>query len=231
MDEIDKLYTKRPFYGQRRIKFVFNQKGIRVGRKKIATLMNKMGLETQYPKPNLSRPRKNHTVYPYLLRNRKIEKVNEAWGTDITYIKMYVGWVYLVAIIDWFSRFVVSWKISPTLDKQFCIEALEEALKKGKPQIHNSDQGSQFTSNEYVEILSRNKIKVSMDAKGRCFDNIMVERLWRTVKYEEVYLKNYEQVLEAHRNLKNYFKFYNFERPHQSLNNKTPADEFFQGCN
>ena len=141
------------------------------------------------------------------------------------------GWIYLVAILDWFSRFVLSWKISPTLDKQFCLEALEEALTKGKPEIHNSDQGSQFTSKEYLEILDANKIKVSMDAKGRCFDNIMVERLWRTVKYEEVYLKNYERVLEAHYNLKKYFKFYNFKRPHQSLNNKTPADEFFQGCN
>ncbi len=227
MDKIDQIYTGMPFYGQRRIKAVLNREGYRVGRDKIRSLMRRLGLETTYPKPKLSKSNKQHRKYPYLLKDRKIESINEVWGTDITYIRMKRGWLYLAAMLDWFSRFVLSWHVSNCMDEYLCSQVLEDSLKIAKPQIHNSDQGSQYTSNQYLSILETNNIRISMDAKGRCYDNIFTERLWRTVKYEEVYLKNYENPIEANTNLSNYFKFYNYRRLHQSLNYKTPAELYF----
>jgi putative transposase len=227
MDELDKIYTDFPFYGQRKIKYLMNKNGYEIGRKKIRSLMAKMGLETQYPKPKLSLGNKEHDIYPYLLKKKEITDINQVWSTDLTYIKMQNGWIYLVAMIDWFSRFVLSWQISNSMNKQFCVDTLNEALTIGKAEIHNSDQGSQFTSNEYLKILKDNNVKISMDARGRCFDNIFIERFWRTVKYEEVYLKDYESVPEAFDSLKKYFYFFNYQRPHQSLNYKTPAEVYY----
>lgn len=227
MDEIDKIYTDCPFYGQRRIKHILNQKGYEIGRDKIRRLMAKMGLETQYPKPKLSLGNKENEIYPYLLKDKNVTKKDEVWSPDITYLKMTNNWIYLTAIIDWFSRFVLSWELSDSLDKGFCINVLKKSLRYGKAKIHNSDQGSQFTSKEYLEILKSNNIKISMDHRGRCFDNIFIERFWRTLKYEEVYLKNYESINEAYDNLKKYFEFYNFKRPHQALGYKTPAEVYY----
>lgn len=227
MDEIDKIYTETPFYGQRRIKVMLGRKGYDIGRDKIRNLMNQMGLEAEYPKPKLSLSNKYNEKYPYLLRDKIIENSNEVWGTDITYVRMRQGWLYLVAILDWFSRFVLAWRLSNCMEERFCLETLKESLTFGKPEIHNSDQGSQFTGNNYLGVLKDNNIKISMDGKGRCYDNIFTERLWRTIKYEEIYLKNYENPDDAFGNLKNYFKFYNYQRPHQSLSYKTPAELYF----
>lgn len=228
MNEIDKIFTAHPFYGKRRIRVVLNQMGYAVGVKYIRTLMRRMCLQAIYPKKNTSLPNHAHKVYPYLLRNVEILKPNHVWSTDITYIRLRSGFVYLVAVIDWYSRYVISWKLSITMEKDFCIEALEEALEKGLPEIFNSDQGSQFTSLEFTGKLQGKDVQISMDGKGRCLDNIFVERLWRSVKYEEVYLKNYATPLEALKGLKDYFQFYNHVRPHQSLNYKTPAQIYFQ---
>ena len=228
MNEIDQIFTAHSYYGKRRMCVVLQQKGYAVGVKYVRSLMRKMCLQAIYPKKNTSISNKAHKVYPYLLRNVEIQKPNHVWSTDITYIKLRTGFVYLVAIIDWYSRYVISWKLSITMEKDFCIEALQEALDQGHPEIFNSDQGSQFTSVEFTENLEKNEVQISMDGKGRCLDNIFVERLWRTVKYEEVYLKSYENPSEALTGLKKYFNFYNNIRPHQSLNYQTPAQIYFQ---
>jgi len=230
MNAIDKIYTDYPFYGHRRIKpELKDEYGIEIGKKKIIALMKKMGLQAIYPgkKISLSDPNKDHQKFPYLLRNTSALCSNHIWGTDITYIRLKNGFAYLSAILDWFSRYVISWKLSPTLENDFCIEALEEALKINIPGIHNSDQGVQYTSLDYLKVLQDKKIKISMDGRGRCMDNIFTERLWRTVKYENVYLNDYSDFKEAETGLEDYFKFYNEKRRHQSLDYKTPANIYF----
>ena len=225
MNLMDEEYTKRPFYGARRMKQFLKKKGYEVGRRHVETLMRKMGLEAVYPKPNLSKPNPEHSTYPYLLRSLKIERVNQVWSTEITYIRMGQGFAYLVAIMDWHSRSVLSWRLSNTLEADFCVEALEEAfLKYGKPEIFNTDQGSQFTSEKFISKLVDKKVSISMDGRGRAYDNIFIERLWRTVKYEDIYLKGYANIKETREGLKEYFEFYNEERPHQSLGYKAPAE-------
>lgn len=228
MDEIDRIFTAHPFYGKRRMTVTLRQMGKDIGVKHTRTLMLKMGLEAIYPKKRTSIPNPSHRVYPYLLRDVEIIRPDQVWATDITYIRLLGGFVYLTAIMDWHSRYVLSWKLSVTMEKEFCMEALEEALKINLPEIFNSDQGSQFTSPEFTGLLEGRQVKISMDGKGRCMDNIFTERLWRTVKYEEVYLKNYATPLEARRGLEGYFRFYNNIRPHQSLDYRTPAQVYFQ---
>lgn len=186
--------------------------------------MAKMGIKAIYPEPKTSLANNKHQKFPYLLRNYSIKEVNEVWGTDITYISLRQGFAYLVAIMDWFSRYVISWRLSESLETEFCIEALTEALKKAKPKIHNSDQGVQYTSKDYIKVLEDQEIKISMDGRGRCMDNIFTERLWRSVKYENVYIKSYENYQEAEEGLKEYFKFYNNDRIHQALEYKTPRE-------
>ena len=193
--------------------------------------MRKLGIRALYPIPQTTIPNKEHTTYSYLLRNRKIQAPNEVWSTDITYIRMKKGWIYLTAIIDWYSRYIVSWRISITLDTEFCTDALQESLQYTKPLIFNSDQGSQYTSHAFTSILEQNEIQISMDGKGRCLDNIFVERFWRTIKQEEVYIKAYDSVQDAYHNIKEYILFYNNDRPHQSLGYKTPAEIYFQKIN
>ncbi len=230
MNAIDEIYTKYPFYGHRRMKPELKYEyQIEIGKKKIIGLMKKMGLAAVYPqkKISLSDPDKDHRKFPYLLRNTPILRPDHVWGTDITYIRLKDGFAYLAAILDWFSRYVISWKLSPTLENDFCVQTLEEALKINIPDIHNSDRGVQYTSLDYVNILQDKKIKISMDGRGRCMDNIFTERLWRTVKYENVYLNDYSNFSEANSGLKDYFKFYNEKRRHQSLDYKTPADIYF----
>jgi putative transposase len=219
---IDKLYTDYPFYGVRRMTAWLRSQGESVNHKRISRLMNQMGIEAIYPKPRLSKSNQEHRKYPYLLKGLTIERPNQVWCTDITYIPMRKGFIYLVAIMDWFSRYVLSWSVSITLDVGFCLEALQKALNVTRPEIFNSDQGSQFTSNEFINCLKDRNIRISMDGRGRVFDNIFIERLWRTVKYEEVYLKEYLTVTEAIESLGKYFDFYNDERFHQSLGNMTP---------
>lgn len=231
MDKIDKIYTKYPFYGQRRIRIILGRDGIEIGRKKIRTLMHIMGITAIYPKPNTSRANSEHQKYPYLLRKLKIIKPNQVWATDITYIKVQQGWLYLVAIIDWYSRFIISWQTSITLEAEFCFYALEQSLQHFKhPEIFNSDQGTQFTSNDFTGLLkqtrSQHKIKISMDGIGRCFDNIIIERFWRNIKYEDVYIKDYANVADANHQIATYINFYNNERPHQSLHDKTPKEVY-----
>lgn len=223
MNSIDELYTKRPFYGSRRM-----AKDLGINRKQAQRLMREMGIETIYQKPNLSKPCPDHRIYPYLLRGVTAMHPNHIWGTDITYIRMRHGFLYLTAYLDWFSRFVLSWRLSTSLEIEFCLEAAEEALMRyGNPEIENSDQGSHYTSEQHIELFNAKGTKISMDGRGRAMDNIFTERLWRSVKYEEVYLKDYATVLEAKENIKNYFQFYNYERKHQSLNYKTPAEIYF----
>jgi putative transposase len=195
-----------------------------VNRKRAQRLMRLMGLEAIYPKPRTTRRHPGHKIYPYLLRDVEICRADQVWSTDITYIRMARGFVYLVAVMDWYSRFVLSWALSVTMEVPFCIEALEEALRWGRPEIFNSDQGSQFTSEKFTGVLKERDISVSMDGRGRCLDNIFIERLWRSLKYEEVYLRDYRLVPEARAGIGRYFQFYNYERPHQSLGYRTPAD-------
>jgi len=227
MRKLDEIYTKCPFYGVRKLTVLLKKNGFEVNRKRVRRLMRKMGLETLYPKPNMSRVNKENKVYPYLLKNVEIKKINEVWSTDITYVRMRQGFIYLVAIIDWYSRYVLAWEVSNTLDSSFCISALERALRLAKPEIFNSDQGSQFTSKEFTKVLLAQGISISMDSKDRAFDNIFVERLWRSVKTEEVYLNDYENVPMAISGLARYFSLYNKERPHQSLGYLTPASVYF----
>jgi putative transposase len=226
-DEIDRIYTKRPYYGSRRIREEMRRLGYVIGRGRIRRYMHLMGYRAIYPRKSLSRPNKEHKVYPYLLRGVKVDHVNQVWGTDITFIPMSHGFVYLVVIMDWYSRCVLSWRLSTTLDADFCVEAINEALAAyGEPEIFNSDQGCQFTSRDFTEKLLARSICISMDGRGRAFDNIFVERLWRTVKYEEVYIKSYENVNECRASLRTYFEFYNQERVHQALGYATPAEVY-----
>jgi len=223
MRRIDEQYTHCPFYGSRRLTAWLQGQGLEVNRKRVRRLMGVMGLEAVYPRRRLSQPGEGHKIYPYRLREVKIERVNQVWSTDITYIRLAQGFVYLVAVMDWFSRYVLSWALSLTLEADFCLEALRGALRRGRPEIFNSDQGSQFTSEHFTGELESRGIVVSMDGRGRCLDNIFIERLWRTVKYEEVYLKDYRGVGEAREALRRYFEFYNQQRLHQSLGYRTPA--------
>jgi len=231
MHLIDEEYTKTPFYGSRRMREVLKRKGYIVNRKRVQKLMRLMGIEAIYPKPNLSKPHPGHKIYPYLLRNKVIGRVNQVWSADITYIRMKQGWLYLVAIMDWVSRYVLSWKLSITLEVDFCIGALDRALTIGIPEIFNSDQGSQFTSLAFIKPLDKRNVQISMDGRGRAMDNVFTERLWRSVKYEEVYLNDYATVGEARKGIGNYMDFYNQERPHQSLDYKTPAEMYFASNN
>lgn len=229
MRYIDEIYTEWPFYGSRKVTEELINMGYAVNRKRIQRLMRTMGLEVIYPKPNLSKPDLSHRKYPYLLKGVKIDSVNQVWSTDITYIPMKKGYLYLTAVLDWFTRYVLTWRLSNNLESSFCIEALEEALEKGKPEMFNTDQGVQFTCNSFLNVLEKRQIRISMDGKGRALDNIFVERLWRTVKYEEVYCKAYESYYEAEYNLCQYFKFYNNKRLHQSLGYRTPEEVFING--
>lgn len=224
---LDEIYTARPFYGKRKMVVELRRRGFEIGIKKVRRLMKKLGLVSIYCQPKTSEPHPHHRKYPYLLKGVEINRSNQVWGTDITFIRMQQGWIYLMAILDWYSRYVLGFRISITMEKEFCLEALEESLKKAKPEIFNSDQGSQFTSHEFTGMLEEHGIKISMDGRGRCLDNIFTERLWRSVKYEEVYLKSYATVQEARDSLKAYFDFYNHHRPHQSLNYQTPAKIYF----
>ena len=220
---IDEEYTRRPFYGSRKMVVFLKEKGHVVNRKRVQRLMRQMGLVGMAPGPNTSRPHPEHKVYPYLLRGVLVVRPNQVWSTDITYIRLAHGFAYLVAIVDWYSRRVLSWRISNSMEAVFCIDCLEDALRKhGKPEIFNSDQGSQFTSEGFTDVLKREGVIISMDGRGRAFDNIFVERLWRSVKYEDVYLKGYATMGELLLGLAEYFIFYNCERPHQSMGNKTP---------
>jgi len=229
MRQMDELHLNHPFYGSRKLSYALRTAGTVVNRKRVQRLMGLMGLESTAPKPNTSKPAPEHAVYPYLLRGKKISKVNQVWAADITYIPMARGFVYLVAIIDWFSRRVLAWRLSNTLDTDFCVEALQEALSRfGSPEIFNTDQGSQFTSNDFTAVLLERGIKISMDGKGRYLDNIFVERLWRSLKYEEVYLNAYDTVRDARAGIASYFEFFNDERPHCALGYQTPAG-FYDG--
>lgn len=224
MNRIDEIFTESPFYGSRKIKEALRREGWGIGRERVQSLMRKMGLSAIYPKPKLSKKDTAHSKYPYLLNNVSIVRTNQVWSTDITYIRLQQGFVYLVAIMDWFSRYVLSWRLSNALDTSFCIEALEEALEKGCPDIFNTDQGSQFTSDDFTGILRGKGIDISMDGRGRFFDNIFTERLWRSVKYEEVYIKGYRIPADAQAGLGEYFPFYNDRRYHQALAYKTPNE-------
>lgn len=226
---LDEQYTKTPFYGYRKMTAQLQRLGYKVNHKRVRRLMSKLGLAAIYPKPSLSKPSKEHLVYPYLLRDISIEHSDQVWATDITYIRLHGGFVYLLVIMDWYSRFVIEIEVSNSLESSVFVETLERAMAKGEPEILNSDQGSQFTAVEWLKVLQANGIQISMDGRGRCFDNIMVERLWRTVKYEEVYLKDYQDVWQADDGLRNYFYFYNYERPHQSLKYQTPFEIYQNG--
>jgi len=228
MKMIDMQYTKYPFYGTRRMmRWLRKEKGHKVNRKHVRRLMRLMGLEGLAPKPNTSKPRKEHKKYPYLLKGLKIDRANQVWSTDITYVPMRRGFIYLVAIIDWYSRHVLSWRISNTLDSDFCIDALNDALRRyGKPEIFNSDQGCQFTSDTFIGVLENNNIQISMDGKRRWVDNVFVERLWRSLKYEEIYPHCYDTVFEAKAGISAYFNFYNNERLHQALGYTTPNEVY-----
>ncbi len=226
MARMDRQYLKTPFYGSRRITVWLRTQGYQVNRKRVRRLMQLMGLEAIYRRPNTSKPAPGHKVYPYLLRGLEINRVNQVWAADITYIPMARGFLYLAAIMDWHSRYVLAWRLSNTLEVDFCLEALEEALRQGNPGIFNTDQGSQFTSEAFTGRLLAQGIGVSMDGKGRCMDNVFVERLWRSIKYEEVYLQAYENGSAARRGIGAYLAFYNQGRPHQALGYRTPGQVF-----
>ncbi len=223
---IDQIYTAHPFYGSRKIAVALRPDFI-VNRKAVQRHMREMGLAGIVPGPNLSKRRQEHQVYPYLLRNLRITRPNQVWGIDITYVRLHAGWMYLVAVLDWFSRYVVSWELDDTLELPFVLTAVERALTQAVPEIWNSDQGSHFTSPQYLERLRAAQVQISMDGRGRALDNIFTERLWRSVKYEEVYLHDYATPREARQGLTQYFQFYDHERPHQALDYRTPADVYF----
>ena len=228
MRRMDELHLEFPFAGSRMLRDLLNAEGFETGRRHVATLMKRMAIEAIYRKPNTSKPTPGHKIYPYLLRKLQIDRPNQVWATDITYIPMARGFVYLTAVVDWFSRRVLSWRVSITMEAEFCIEALEEALAKhGRPDIFNTDQGSQFTSAEFTGVLIKNGIAISMDGKGSWRDNVFVERLWRSVKYEEVYLRAYDTVSEARASISRYLGFYNSRRPHSSLDRQTPDQAYF----
>ncbi len=227
MRRIDELHLEHPFAGSRMLQGLLKAEGREVGRRHVATLMNKMGVEAIYRRPNTSKPAPGHKIYPYLLRNLAVTRANQVWTSDITYVPMARGFVYLVAIVDWFSRKVLAWRLSITLSADFCVEAIEEALaRNGKPEIFNTDQGSQFTSADFIKVLKDAEIAISMDGKGAWRDNVFVERLWRTIKYEEVYLRAYASVTEARASIGRYLGFYNRKRPHSSLGGKTPDQAY-----
>lgn len=228
MKRIDTIYTDKPYYGYPKITKQLQRDGFVVNRKRVSNLMQIMGIQAIRPKKNTSKSNTEHLKYPYLLKGLEIIRPNHVWGTDITYVRANGIWFYLMAILDWYSRYVINWKLSKNMYVNFCNETLSEALQNAVPIIHNSDQGSQFTSNDYTNILKQKNIQISMDGRGRCFDNIFTERLWRTVKYEEIYLKEYGSFKEAETSLKKYFHTYNTERLHQSLNYQTPAEVYFK---
>ncbi len=230
LDRLDEQYTRTPFYGSRRMTAWLRSEGYSVNRKRVRRLLQLLGLEAIYPKPHASRPAPGHRLYPYLLRGVPITHADQVWSSDITYIRLTQGWVYLVAILDWYSRYVVAWELSNTLDSAFCLTALERALAHARPTIFNTDQGSQFTSVEFTGRLRDADVRISMDGRGRALDNVFVERLWRTVKYEEVYLKGYDTVPGATRSLGEYFRFYNEARLHQALAYRTPAAVYLEGA-
>jgi putative transposase len=223
---IDQQFLKTPFYGSRRMTASLERSGETVNRKRVQRLMARMGLEAIFPRPRTTITGTAARVYPYLLRDRELTRVDEVWSSDITYVPMRHGFMYLTAVIDWFSRYVLSWRLSNTLEGRFCLEALEEALSMGRPEIFNTDLGSQFTSQEYTGRLEEAGIAVSRDGRGRALDNVFVERLWRSVKYEDIYIKNYERVIELESGLSAYFRFYDEERPHQSLGYRTPGEVY-----
>jgi len=222
---IDKIYTDCPFYGSRKIAFLLRPE-FGVSRPTVQAYMREMGIFALVPGLHTSKPAPQHQIYPYLLRNVTAKRPNHIWGIDITYIRLQHGWLYLTAVLDWYSRYVVSWALSQTLEMDFVLTAVDNALFQAKPEIWNSDQGSHFTSPKYLERLQREEIKISMDGRGRALDNIFTERLWRTIKYEEVYLHEYASPKEAYRQLADYIRFYNFQRPHQALDYRTPAQVF-----
>jgi putative transposase len=231
MTELDKQYLKTPFYGIRRMTVHLRSLGHVVNHKRVKRLMRKIGIEAVYRKPNTSLPNKEHQIYPYLLKGMKITKSNQVWATDITYLPMAKGFMYLIAIVDLYSRKVLTWSVSNTMEAEWCAEVLKEAIEQfGKPEIFNTDQGSQFTSNIFTQVLKDNQVQISMDGKGRAIDNIFVERIWKSVKYEDIYLKSYQNGTELQKGLEKYFDFYNQERFHQSLNYQTPDKVFSQAA-
>ena len=233
MNLIDEQYTRMPFYGVAKMTAWLRRQGHTVNQKRVRRLMRLMGLEAIYPKPNLSKASPEHKKYPYLLKKMIIDHPDQVWASDITYIRMQQGFIYLVAIMDWYSRYVLSWEISITLDTGFCIDAMKQALQFSQPEIMNTDQGVQFTSTAFIGLLEDKNIRISMDGRGRAFDNIFVERLWRSVKYEEVYLHQYTTVPDARCHLERYFRLYNNERLHESLGYRTPYEVYFKeqtGC-
>lgn len=222
---LDRLYTDHPYYGVERMTDALRKKGIAVGPKRVRRLLRLMGLEAVYPKPRTSIPNPGHRLFPYLLRGKTISQVNEVWATDITYIPLgRRGFAYLMAVMDWYSRYVISWQLSNTMEAMWCAEVLKDALLHGSPEIHNSDQGSQFTSDVYTSVLEDAGVAISMDGRGRWMDNVFIERLWRTVKYEDVYLRGYDSLWEAEAGLGRYFAFYNEGRGHQALERYTPGE-------
>ena len=228
MQLIDQEYTRAPFYGYRKLTARLNQEhGYAVNHKRVARLMQQMGLRAVYPRPRTSIPDRQHKRYPYLLRDLVVDRPNQVWAADITYVPLPRGFMYVVAVMDWFSRFVLAWQLSNTLDGAFCLAALHRALRDGRPDIFNTDQGVQFTAQAFTSELEAAGIRVSMDGRGRFVDNIFIERLWRTVKHEDIYLKGYETVPALAAGLSDYFQLYNFDRPHQSLGYRTPADVHF----
>lgn len=224
MEKIDRIYTAYPFMGSRRIILELKKLGILANRKRVSRLMDLMGIETIYPKPRLSMNRENHRRFPFLLKDLAIERPCQVWSTDITYIPMPEGHMYLAATMDWCSRFVVSWRLSDSLEVSFCLDMFEEALSRSRPEIFNTDQGTQFTSEAWIGMIEENGIRVSMDGRGRCFDNIFVERLWRTVKYEDIYIRGYDDGDDLRKGLGAYFEVHNKKRPHQSLGYKCPEE-------
>jgi putative transposase len=230
MRRIDELHLDYPFAGSRMLRDLLRGEGIAIGRDQVTTMMRRMAIEAVYRRPHTSKPADGHKVFPYLLRGMAIERPNQAWAIDITYIPMARGFVYLAAVMDWFSRRVLAWRVSITLEVDFCLDAVDEALARyGRPEIFNSDQGSQFTSAAFTGLLLENAIRISMDGRGSWRDNVFVERLWRSVKYEEVYLRAYDSVAEARKSLGDYFGFYNRKRPHSSLDGRTPDHVYFAG--
>ena len=228
MKQIDRLHTEFPFAGARMLRGLLAADGGKIGRRHVKTLMRRMGIEALYRRPRTTKPEPGHKIYPYLLRGMEVSRPNQVWATDITYIPMARGFVYLTAVLDWYSRRVLAWRVSVSMEASFCIEALEEALAKyGKPEIFNTDQGSQFTCEAFTDVLRKRDIKISMDGKGAWRDNVFVERLWRSVKYEEVYLHAYDSVTAARAGIARYVAFYNTRRPHQSLDGQTPDTIYF----
>jgi putative transposase len=229
MRQIDEQYLKTPYFGSRRMAAVLSTPERSVNRKRVQRLMQQMGIEAIYPRQRTSQRCAEHAVYPYLLRGLTIDRVDQVWSSDITYLPMARGFMYLVAVMDWHSRLVLSWRVSNSLDTEFCLEALQEALSRGRPEIFNTDQGAQFTSGAFTSALLSHRIAISMDGRGRALDNVFIERLWRSLKYEEVYLKEYASVADLMEGLAAYFAFYNRERPHQSLNYRTPLEVYEEG--